>query len=66
MTAIRDLQGRFQRLAHDPANPWVLIDHDLREAAIRTPNRAQCRQWQRIAGGIIVRTHPDRRHPCKP
>lgn len=66
MTAVRDLQGRFQRLAHDPANPWVLIDPELREAAIRTPNRATCRQWQRVAGGIIVRTHPDRRHACKP
>jgi hypothetical protein len=62
MIAIRDLQGRFQRLAHDPANPWVLIDADLREPVIRTPNRATCRQWQRVAGGIIVRTDPDRRH----
>lgn len=66
MTAIRNASGRFQRLPHDPANPWVLIDPDLREPVIRTPNRATCRAFQRHAGGHILRTHPDRRHPCKP
>ncbi|MHB1937631.1 MAG: hypothetical protein ACYCOR_13725 [Acidobacteriaceae bacterium] len=61
MTIIRDARGRFQRLAHDPANPWVLIDDTLREPTIRTACRAKCRYWQRIGGGRIMRTHPDRR-----
>ena len=59
----RDAQGRFIPLRHDPRNPWVLVDHDLREPVIRCPTRAVCRDWQRHAGGIIVRTHPERRHP---
>lgn len=61
MTAIRDLRGRFQSLAHDPDNPWVLIDDTVREPTIRAPTRAKCRYWQRIGGGRIVRTHPERR-----
>lgn len=66
MTAIRNASGRFQRIPHDPCRPWVLIDPETREPAVRTTTRAGCRYWQRVAGGIIVRTHPDRRHPCKP
>ena len=59
----RDAQGRFIALRHDPTHPWVLVDPDLREPVIRCTTRASCREWQRYAGGVIVRTHPDRRHP---
>lgn len=58
----RDAHGRFLPLRHDPLNPWVLVDYDLREPVIRCPTRAVCRDWQRHAGGIIVRTHGERRH----
>lgn len=61
MTAIRDLKGRFLRIQHDPANPWVLIDMELREPVIRCATRQECRQHQKAAGGRIIRTHGDRR-----
>ena len=55
------LASRFLGLRHDPKNSWVLVDLDLREPVIRCPTRAVCREYQRYAGGIIVRTYPDRR-----
>ncbi len=61
MTPVRDHRGRFQSLAHDPGNPWVLIDDTVREAELRTRTRAECRSWQRIGGGRIVDTRPKRR-----
>lgn len=61
MTAIRDLRGRFLRIPHDPAHPWVLVDMDLRQATIRCATRAECREHQRVDGGLIVRTHGARR-----
>ena len=61
MSSLRDLQGRFMRLPHDPLHPWVLIDMDLREPVIRCATRHECRQHQRVAGGRIERTHGERR-----
>ena len=61
MTAIRGQHGRFLRIPHDPAHPWVLIDLDLRETVLRCATRAECREHQRVAGGQIVRTHGERR-----
>lgn len=57
----RDPRGRFLGLRHDPTHSWVLVDLDLREPVIRCATRAACREWQRYAGGVIVRTHPNRR-----
>ena len=61
MTAMRTSSGRFMRLAHDPAHPWVLIDPELRQTVIRCATRNECREHQRVAGGQIVRTHGERR-----
>ena len=62
MTALRDLRGRFLRIPHDPAHPWVLVDMDVRQPVIRCVTRAECREHQRARGGVIVRTHGERRH----
>ena len=61
MTAMRTSSGRFMRLAHDPAHPWVLLDPELRETVIRCATRNECREYQRAGGGSIVRTSRDRR-----
>ncbi len=61
VSAIRDLRGRFLRIPHDPAHPWVLVDMDLRQCVIRCATRNECRERQRHAGGRIVRTFADRR-----
>lgn len=61
MTAIRALNGRFLRIPHDPAHPWVLVDLELRQTTIRCATRAECREHQRVGGGQIVRTHGERR-----
>lgn len=63
---LRDLRGRFMHVMHDPERPWVLIDPDLRQPVLRCATRAECREWQRVGGGTILRTHGERRRGCLP
>ena len=61
MNTLRDKHGRWQRVFRDEDHPWVLIDTVLREQVIRCATRAECREYQRAAGGKIVHVVFDER-----
>lgn len=60
----RDAQGRFLTLRHDPTHPWVLVATDVRppEPFMKFAHHHDGRYHQRVSGGVLVRTHKDRRH----